>query len=104
VGVPEAPELVEVRCPVGPRRLFTKLRLQAGAVRYVQPENWIEMSCADCRGQLRRQAHVVTHVLHRYDFTGALVETVLVYADDRQDVLPASGGAGTAEGPRVPAG
>jgi hypothetical protein len=80
-------DLVEVRCPVGPRRLFTKLRLDPASVRYLQPENWIEMSCADCRTQLRRRGRQVVHVMHRYAFTGDLVQTVLVYGEGREEVV-----------------
>jgi hypothetical protein len=74
------PELVEVRCPngPGPGRLFSKLNVEGQDVRYLRPENWIEMACADCRNQLRREGTVVERVLHRYAFTGELVETVLV--------------------------
>ncbi len=70
--------MVEIRCPVGPGRLFTKLRLSGEPVRYVLPDNVIEMACSDCRRQLNRDGTCADLVLHRYNFLGDLVATVLV--------------------------
>ena len=68
-------ETVELRCPVGPRKLLSKL-LVSGK----QPDNvagnLIEFSCEDCRRILRKRGVRVAHVLHRYDLAGELVETV----------------------------
>lgn len=64
------PNVVEVRCPNGPMRLFTKLRLGEETARMVQPDNVIEFSCSDCS---RRANH---RVFHRYNFLGEFVETV----------------------------
>ncbi len=64
-------DIVEVRCPVGPQRLFTKLRL--AAFRYVEG-NLIEFPCSDCRRRDPEQQNV----FHRYNFLGDLVETVRV--------------------------
>ena len=68
-------ETVEVRCPVGPRRLFTKLRLGQESGRYIHPANLIEFSCQDCARRLSRERGVRLRVLHRYDFAGELVES-----------------------------
>ena len=70
------PTVVEVRCPVGPRRLFTKLRLGQETGRIV-PGNLFEFSCGDCRGRLSRERAQAVDVFHRYDFAGELVESVV---------------------------
>jgi hypothetical protein len=70
-------ETIEVRCPVGPQRLFTKLKLGEEAARMVQPANLIEFTCQDCTGKTSRaQGHAVK-VFHRYNFLGELVETIV---------------------------
>jgi hypothetical protein len=45
---------------------------------YLQPENWVEFSCYDCRRELRQHGQDVKRVLHRYDFSGTLIETLTV--------------------------
>jgi len=69
--------VVELRCPVGPRRLFAKLRL-SGVRPPVTQDNLIELSCSDCRRSLRAEGKAVQFVLHRFDIVGMLIETVLV--------------------------
>lgn len=69
-------ETVDIRCPEDPRRLFTKLKL-AGEEPVVTDDNLMEFSCDNCRKRLRQEGRFVTHVLHRYDFVGRLVETVI---------------------------
>lgn len=66
---------VEVRCPVGPRKLFTKLKLGEEFGSYVQPGNLIEFSCGDCARRLSRDSNVQLRVFHRFNFVGELVET-----------------------------
>lgn len=70
------PNIVEVRCPVGPQRLFTKLRLGEETARYIQPDNLIEFSCQDCGRRLSRSIGVSTAVYHRFNFIGELIATV----------------------------
>lgn len=73
-------EQVDVRCPVGLRRLF--MRLQLAGERPVYTEgNLLEIACADCRRELRRQGVAVALVLHRYNFLGELVVTEQVPVD-----------------------
>ena len=81
------PSIVEVRCPVGPRKLFTKLKLGETTARYIQPGNLIEFPCRDCRGLVSRESDEVIRVLHRYNFLGDLIETAVVYGDGREEVL-----------------
>jgi hypothetical protein len=66
---------VEVRCPVGPQRLLSKLRLSGEKPTYVEG-NLIEFACDDCKRTIRRSGRTVSRVLHRYNFLGQLVETV----------------------------
>lgn len=83
------PNVVEVRCPVGPQKLFTKLKLGETTARYIQPDNVIEIACSDCRKLVRnRRGDEVVHVLHRYNFLGELIETLVVGADGQEEVLP----------------
>lgn len=67
---------VEVRCPVGPKRLLSKLRLSGEEPHYTN-DNLIEFACDDCRRWYQRNGHPeVRRVLHRYNFLGEIVETV----------------------------
>lgn len=69
---------VEIRCPLGPRKLFAKLRL-AGVSTPVTVDNLIEMACQDCRRRIRNEeGRDVQYVLHRFNIAGELVETVEV--------------------------
>ncbi len=73
---------VELRCPSGPRRLFALMRQHGEKPSYVHPENWVEFACYDCRRELERQGQHVRRVLHRFDFSGELMETVVVRGDE----------------------
>ncbi len=66
---------VEVRCPVGPRRLFTKLKLGEEFATFVQPENLIEFTCSDCAKRISREQGRPLRVYHRFNFIGELVQT-----------------------------
>jgi len=85
-----AEEVVDVRCPVGlpreddachPGKLLLKLRLSGERPAYVHPDNLIELYCEDCTRRLRRFRPNVRRVLHRYDFIGTLIETLVVEND-----------------------
>jgi hypothetical protein len=67
-------QTVEIRCPSGLRRLFMKLCL-AGERPVITEGNLLEIACADCRRELRRQGTEVDLVLHYFDFAGELVAT-----------------------------
>ncbi len=78
------PSVVEVRCPVGPQKLFTKLRLGETTARMLQPGNLIEFRCPDCSRDVRRAyGEHNQHVYHRYNFLGELVETVAAVEQPR---------------------
>lgn len=65
-------------CPAG--RLLAKLRTAGRRPSFVHPDNLIELECPDCKVRMRRAGHPVRRVLHRYDFLGRLVETLIVDA------------------------
>jgi len=76
---------VDLRCPVGSLHgecgagnLLARLRLSGERPSYVHPDNLIEMSCPHCRAALRRRGRMIRRVLHRYNFLGELVETLIV--------------------------
>lgn len=71
-------EIVEIRCPVGPRRLFAKLRQEGQKPRIDPEDNLFEVSCSDCTRAQRRLDSSVVRVLHRFNFLGQLVSSETV--------------------------
>ena len=67
---------IEVRCPVGPQRLFTKLKLGEESATYIEPGNLLEFTCSDCAKRLSRERQQALRVFHRFNFIGELVETL----------------------------
>lgn len=65
---------VEVRCPVGPRKLFTKLKLGEEFGKYL-PYNLIEFTCSDCAKRIGRERGTRVRVFHRFNFAGELINT-----------------------------
>lgn len=72
-----ATEIVEIRCPVGPQRLFAKFRLEGGVSPHVTEDNLVEFACDDCKRGRRQKGETVFRVLHRYNFFGELIESVV---------------------------
>lgn len=72
--------IVEVRCPVGPRKLFSKLKLGEEIARPI-PGNLIEFSCGDCARRVSRERGEPMQVFHQFNFLGELVQTVLGQRD-----------------------
>lgn len=68
---------VEVRCPNGPRKLFTKLKLGEEFATMIPEFNLIEFSCRDCSRAQSRQMSEQVRVFHRFNFIGELVATVI---------------------------
>lgn len=66
--------VVEVRCPVGPQKLFTKLKLGEEFGKYL-PGNLIEFTCGDCARALSRERGQRFRVFHRFNFLGELIST-----------------------------
>ena len=69
---------IEIRCPLGPQRLFMKLKL-SGQSPTVTSDNRLEFACSDCKRALRRDGIEVDRVLHQYDFLGNFLDTFLEY-------------------------
>lgn len=67
---------VEVRCPVGPQKLFVKLKLGEEFGGYVDG-NLFEFSCSDCAKRIGREKAIPVRVFHRYNFVGELVQTLV---------------------------
>lgn len=63
---------VEIRCPVGPQGLLSKLTL-TGSPPYVNDDNLMELSCDWCS----RSGESNKRVVHRYNFIGELVDTIV---------------------------
>lgn len=72
--------LIEIRCPVGPRRLLFKMRL-SGEQPHVS-DNLIELSCDDCKRTERKKNPTVIRVLHRFDLAGNLIESEVEHAPE----------------------
>jgi transposase len=90
LGVAQAEEVIDVRCPVGypradgtchPGKLLLKIRQSGGRPQYIHPDNLIELYCEECTYRLRRLRPRLRRVLHRYDFAGELIETLTVDGD-----------------------
>ena len=69
---------VELRCPVGPRRLLAKT-VVAGEHPKIVEGNLVELSCDDCKRTLRQQGGPGLRVLHRYNLLGDLVESEEIF-------------------------
>ncbi len=66
----------EVRCPVGPKKLFTKLKLGEEFAQYV-PGNLIEFTCSDCAKRISRERQARVRVFHYFNFAGELIKTAV---------------------------
>lgn len=69
-------EVIDVRCPAGPQRLFTRLQFGQESGRYIHPDNLIEFSCSDCTRRATREEGHPVRVFHRYNFLGEHVRTI----------------------------
>jgi hypothetical protein len=69
---------IEMRCPVGPRRLFA-LMLDRGERPRRAEGNLVEFVCRDCAKELRHADATVVYVLHRYNIMGELIETEVTH-------------------------
>ncbi len=77
-------EYLNMRCPVGPKKLLARLRVQGEAPLVIQPDNLIEFSCGDCARSLKRTGRYDGQrfrCLHRFNFVGELIETEIVFLD-----------------------
>lgn len=76
-------QIVEIRCPVNPQTLLTKLLLK-GEKPHITDGNLIELACDRCKEQMKKKTGIAQRVLHRYDLAGTLVETVVVPIQPRK--------------------
>jgi hypothetical protein len=67
---------VELRCPVGAKRLLGK-SLRDGDKPVVNSDNLLELACRDCATNARQFDGSVVRVLHRFNVLGELVESVV---------------------------
>jgi hypothetical protein len=67
---------VEIRCPEGPNKLLSKLRL-SGERLVIDESNLMELACSYCSDTLKKQGIRHKRVIHRYDFAGSLVDTIV---------------------------
>ena len=81
-ALPVGPAGARWRVPSGPA---ARQAAQAAGERpsWVHPDNLIELACADCRVRLRKSGRPAARVLHRFDFAGDLVSTLVVEEDER---------------------
>lgn len=77
---------IELRCPVGhdrgdgtcsPGKLFALLRITGEQPSFIKPDNLIEMACPECKRRLVQRGTAAKRVLHRYNFAGELVDTLV---------------------------
>jgi hypothetical protein len=71
---------MDVRCPVGPKRLFARLRVER-VLPVIVEGNLVEVACPDCKRALREEGRRVAQVLHRFNLAAQLVETEVVLID-----------------------
>lgn len=73
-------DVTELRCSAG--QLLAKLVSEGGRPTFVHPNNVIELACRGCKGDRNRDRRPgdprVQHVLHRYNYAGELVETLVI--------------------------
>lgn len=63
-------DLVDLRCPVSPRKLFARMRTGM-----IVEGNVVEVACPECRRIRRKQGEDVRLVIHQYDVLGECVHT-----------------------------
>lgn len=86
---------VDLRCPVGPRKLLARL-VAAGGRPSIVPGNLMELHCRDCSREEKIDDPGILRILHRYDLSAVVpgdvdarpVESVCVWRDGREEVLP----------------
>lgn len=78
-------QLVELRCPIGPRALLAKVVRMGDHHAQVWKESslslpefpLLELACRDCAKSCRREDPSVRRVLHRFNVFGQLAESVI---------------------------
>lgn len=70
-------ELIELRCPAGPKALLAKMVMRGETPTY-DSWNLMELSCRDCSKIARKSDSEVIRVVHRFNILGELVESVKI--------------------------
>lgn len=70
-------EVVDLRCPQGPKQLLMKIRVSNDEPAHVSEDNLLEIACRDCARNARILDSTVARVLHRFAFSGELIESVI---------------------------
>lgn len=69
---------VDLRCPVGAKKLLARIRQTNGPVR-VTGDNLLELACRDCRVRVANETGSrPTLVVHRFNVLGELVESEVI--------------------------
>lgn len=75
-------QLIELRCPIGPKALLAKSVLLGDPAGMNLDLNLMEITCRDCAKQARVNDSRVKRVKHRFNVLGQLVESVVQREDD----------------------
>lgn len=75
-----------VRCPLRTQRVMLKIYISEEGY-HVADDNLMELACQDCRRFMRRDGEAVSLVLHRFNFLGEYVETLVRYDDGATETL-----------------
>lgn len=71
----EGRETVDIRCPVGPRELFLRLRVEG---LNINSDNLMEVHCRWCTRVSKKTDSSVVRVLHLFNFMSELVQSEIV--------------------------
>lgn len=75
-------QLIELRCPLGPRALLAKSVLLGDPAGMNLDLNLMEITCRDCAKLARATDPGVRRVKHRFNVLGQLVESVVQKEDN----------------------
>lgn len=75
-------QLIELRCPLGPKALLAKSVLLGDPAGMNLELNLMEITCRDCAKLARASDPGVRRVKHRFNVLGQLVESVVQKEDD----------------------
>lgn len=73
------PTYVDLRCPLGARKLLAKVR-KTGESHGIVEGNLLELACRDCRNNLSNdEGKRPNTVLHRFNILGELIESEVIW-------------------------
>jgi hypothetical protein len=69
---------IDLRCPIGPRKLLGRIRSEGGHTPVVQ--GLMELACRECRSVVEREKGIKPlQVLHCYNLLGELVTSEIIW-------------------------